>query len=66
MGVSAGANAHEYAQKEDEKRVTIADRRAQKATREGRKARRQHRIEVLETAEGMEGLKYGPGIDDSV
>ena len=56
MGVSIGANAHEYAQKEDEERVTMADRRAQEATREERMARRQHRIEFLEAAEGMEGL----------
>ena len=66
MGVSVGANAHEYAQKEDEERVTISDHRTQEATWEGRMARRHHQIEVLEAAEGMEGLLYGPGIDGSV
>ena len=66
MELSQGPNAYLYAQKEDTKRVTISDRRAQENTREGRMVRRQHQIWWLEAAEGMEGVLYGPGIDDSV
>ncbi|XP_066581799.1 LOW QUALITY PROTEIN: uncharacterized protein [Prorops nasuta] len=66
MGVCIGPSAHEYAQKEDEERVAISDHRAQEATRDGRIARRQHQIDVLESAKEIEGLLYGPGIDDSV
>ena len=66
MVLSLGPNAHLYAENEDKERVAISDRRAQEPTREERMARRQHQIEILETDEGLEGLLYGPGIDDSV
>ena len=66
MGLLLGPNAHLYAKKKDAQRGTISDRRAQKSTREGRMIRGQHQIEFLEVAEGMEGILYGPGIDDSM
>ena len=66
MGLSLGPNAYLYAQKEDAERVTISDRRAQESTREERMVCRQHQIELLEAAEGMEGILYCPRIDDSV
>ena len=66
MGLSLGPNAHLYAQKKDAQRVTISDRREQEGTREGRMICRHHQIELLEAAEGMEGILYGPGIDDSM
>lgn len=66
MGVSAGPNAHSYADREDAQRIRISDLRAHESTREGRMARRQHQIELLEAATAADGLLYGPGIDDSV
>lgn len=66
IGITLGPNAHSYAEKEDEQRVTISDIRARESTRDGRMARRQHQLELLEAAEATEGLLYGPGIDDSM
>ena len=66
MGVHTGPNAHAYVNKEDQARVTIAERRAQATTREARMRRRQDQLNVLEAASAAEGLLYGPGIDDSV
>lgn len=66
IGVPCGRNAHAYVTHDDEWRITIAEQRAQAATREGRMARRQHQIDVLEAAEDAEGTLYGPGIDDSM
>jgi len=66
LGLSLGPNAHSFAEKEDAQRITISDRRAHESTREGRMVRRQYQMELLEAAEGMEDLLYGPGIDDSV
>ncbi len=59
-------NADSYAEKEDEQRVNISDRRARENTLNGRIARRQHQLELFEAAESAEGLLYGPGIDDSM
>ena len=42
----------------------ISDRRAQESTREGRMIRRQHQIELLEAAERIKSILYGPGIDE--
>ena len=66
MGQSLGPNAHLYSQKEDVERIMISDRRAQDSTREGIIVRRQHQMELLEAVEGMEGILYGPKIEDSV
>ena len=66
MGLSLEPHAHLYAQKEDAQCVTISDRRAQESTREGKMICRQHQIELLEAAEGMEGILYGPGIHNSM
>ena len=66
MWLSLCPNAHLYAQKQDAQRVTISDHRAQQSTRERRMIRRQHQIELLEAAEGTEGMLYGTAIDDSM
>lgn len=66
IGVSCGHNAHEYADKMDEARIALAERRAAESTREGRMLRRQHQISVLQAASSAEELLYGPGIDDSM
>lgn len=66
IGITLGPNAHLYAEKEDEQRVNISDRRARDSTRDGRMARRQHQLELLEANESAEGLLYGPGIDDTM
>ena len=46
--------------------VTIAERRAQEATREERMVRRQHQLDVLEVIIEAEGTFYGSGINDSM
>lgn len=66
MGVSLGRNAHDYARKEDELRVGLAERKAQQCTREARILRRQQQIDVLDAATASEDLLYGPGINDSM
>lgn len=66
IGITLGPNAHSYAEKEDEKRVSISDLRARESSRDGRMARRQHQLELLEAAESAEGVLYGPGIDNSM
>lgn len=66
LGVQCGRNSHAYVTKQDESRITIAEQRAQAATKEGRMARRQQQIDILEAANDAEGLLYGPGIDDSM
>ncbi|CAK9801756.1 Histone-lysine N-methyltransferase SETMAR [Anthophora plagiata] len=65
LGVPCGQNAYRYVIREDESRVTVAEQRAQEATREGR-IRRQSQFDYMESAAGVEGLLYGPGIDDSM
>ena len=64
--MSCGHNAHEYADKIDEARIALAERRAAESTREGRMLRRQHRISILQAASSAEELLYGPRIDDSM
>ena len=64
MGLWLGPNVHLHAQKEDAQRVTISDRRAHESTRKRIMIRRHYQIELLEAAEGMEGILYGPEIDD--
>ncbi|XP_046737741.1 uncharacterized protein LOC124406385 [Diprion similis] len=66
IGVSCGRNAHEYADKMDEARIALAERRAAESTREGRMLRRQYQISLLQAASSAEELLYGPGIDDSI
>lgn len=66
LGLSIGPNAHSYVEKEDADRVTTSDRRAHEQTREARMAHRQQQINILEAAADIEGLLYGPGIDDSM
>ena len=56
----------EYADKIDEARIALAERRAAESTREGRMLLRQHQISVLQAASSAEELLYGPGIDDSM
>lgn len=64
--MSCGRNAHEYADKIDEARIALAERRAAESTREGRIIRRQQQISILQVASSAEELLYGPGIDDSM
>ncbi|KYQ53517.1 hypothetical protein ALC60_00043, partial [Trachymyrmex zeteki] len=66
IGSKLGHNAHEYCRQMDENRITIAEHRAQLATREARILRRQQKSENLDILEDMEDLFYGPGIDDTV
>ena len=66
LGIGCELNSHNFAEKADGIRVTLADKRARDATREERASRRQSNIDYLEAAEDAEGLLYGPGIDDSV
>ncbi|XP_054088254.1 uncharacterized protein LOC128922302 [Zeugodacus cucurbitae] len=66
IGITIGPNAHSYAEKEDEKRVSISDLRARESTRDGRMARRQYQLELLQVAESAEGVLYGPGIDNPI
>jgi len=64
MGISCGQYAHAYVTKEDDKRINIAERRAQENTREARMRRRQEQISVLEALLTVEEAFYRPGIDD--
>ncbi|CAK9796699.1 hypothetical protein ANTQUA_LOCUS851 [Anthophora quadrimaculata] len=64
LSVLCGQNAHRYVIREDEFRITIAEQRAQDATREGRMTRRQRQLDYLELIADEEGLLYGSGIDD--
>lgn len=66
IGVSCGRNAHAYAAKCDEARISQAEMRAAACTREGRMLRRQQQIDIFEAASSAEQLLYGPGIDDSI
>ena len=66
LGIRCRPNSHNFAEKADGIRVTLADKRVRNATREGRDSRRQSIIDYLEAAEDASGLLYGPGIDDSV
>lgn len=66
LGVSCGHHAHAYVTKADSRRISIAEQRAQNATKEGRIARRQSQKDYLEYAADAEGTLYGPGIDDTM
>ena len=66
LRIECGQNSHNFAEKADSIRVTLADKWARDVTREGRASRQQSNIDYLETAEDAEGLLYGPRIDDSV
>ena len=66
LGVPCGSNSHEFVENADEKRVSLAEQRAQNATREARMARRQHQLDCLEAASSSEQTLYGPGIDDDL
>ena len=61
-----GSSSHEFVENADEKRVSLAEQRAQNATREARMARRQHQLDFLEAASSSEQTLYGPGIDDDL
>ena len=66
LGVPCGSNSHEFVENADEKRVSLAEQRAQNATREARMARRQHQLDFLEAASSSDQTLYGPGIDDDL
>ena len=63
LGVQLGPHAHSYAAEEDEKRMKMANQRAEENTKEARKVRRQ---EKNAEAEAAEGTLYGAGIDNTV
>lgn len=65
LGISCGRNMHSYIRQEDKSRIEIAERRVHENTREARMLRRQQQIKVLEAVLDVEGVSYGPGIDDS-
>lgn len=66
MDLKLGRNSHEYARKEDEKRILIADRKADIETREARIRHRQEQKDALDIAAAAGTLLYGAGIDDSM
>ena len=66
LGVPCGSNSHEFIENADEKRISLAEQRAQTATREARMARRQHQLDFLEAASSSEHTLYGPGIGDDL
>ena len=55
LGIGCGPNSHNFAENADRIRVTLADKRARVATREGRASRRQLNIDYLEAVEDAEG-----------
>ena len=50
----------EYADKIDEARIALAERRAAESTREGRMLRRQHQISVLQAARRRKNFCMDP------
>ena len=58
--MSCGHKAHEYADKIDEARISLAERRAALVKEEC------YEISVLQAASSAEELLYGPGIDESM
>ncbi|XP_066583306.1 LOW QUALITY PROTEIN: uncharacterized protein [Prorops nasuta] len=66
IGITCGVNAHYYAQKEENERIALSNQRAEESTREARILRRQQQAEDLEAAMSVEGVLYGPGVDDTV
>ncbi|EZA54491.1 hypothetical protein X777_05746 [Ooceraea biroi] len=66
MGISLGPNAHQYAAREDDRRIAQAEARAQEQTKETRIRRRQQNLDDIGIASTAEDLYYEPGIDDSV
>lgn len=66
MDLKLGRNSHEYARKEDENRILIAEKKADAATREARIRHRQEQKNALDIAAAAGTLLYGAGIDDSM
>lgn len=66
MEISTGPYAHQYAAFEDDRRLCLAELRAQEATKGARILRRQAKIEAFDTATSGEDSLYGPGVDDSM
>lgn len=66
MGMAVGPNAHAYAAAEDNRRIALAEVRAQESSKEGRLRRRQDNLENLNILDNPENIYYGPGMDDSM
>lgn len=66
MGISLGPNAHQYAMREDDRRIVQAEVCAQEQTKEARIPRRQQNLDNMCIVSTVEDLYYEPGIDDSV
>ena len=66
MDLKLGRNSHEYARKEDENRILIAEKKADAATQEARIRHRQEQKDALDIAAAAGTLLYGAGIDDSM
>lgn len=67
MDISLGPNAHQYAMREDDRRIVQAEVCAQEQTKENtRIPRRQQNLDNMCIVSTVENLYYGPGIDDSV
>jgi len=66
MGISVGRNAHVYAASEDDRRIALAETRAQESSKEARLRRRQQNLKDSGIIDDPNDLYYGPGIDDSI
>ena len=64
MGIKSSRHATEYVEKSDIDRIKRADCRSTNESKEARTQRRADRSELESYAEEVEGLLYGPGIDN--
>ncbi|KAG7202308.1 hypothetical protein KM043_018640 [Ampulex compressa] len=65
-GRKLGRNSHEYEQKEDERRILIAEKNTETCTREAKICPRQEQKDAVDDAAAARFLLYGAGIDNSI
>jgi len=63
LGIRIGPIGSQFRDNENERRISLAQLRAQAATREERLRRKQRRNETDEVAIDIEGTSYAPGLD---
>lgn len=62
LNLKIGPNAQRMCEEQDKARITIADIRAEEATKNARKLRRAAQKESADITAAIEGVVYGPGI----
>ncbi|KAK0174327.1 hypothetical protein PV327_010111 [Microctonus hyperodae] len=62
LNLVIGPNALQCAEKLDSERISIANKRAQKKTKEARELQREAQKDTEDIAKAAKNLMYGPGI----